>query len=156
VHVQGRGLVTQAHIGVVLDDEELNVVSNSSSRAEFSRVASPEAYNKSYGDVEGKFWRRPNPKTKIAPGTNSKGSLQGATPSAQKNIAQVAIKQTGTSLSKDISLSSGDGQVAYLPLPVDQGAQGATSASGPNSKSPVVFSAWDSMSIATANTYGLA
>ena len=52
--------------------------------------------------------------------------------------------------------SSGAGDISFLPLPLNQGAQVPTSASGPNSASPVSFSAWDSLSIATANTYGLA
>ena len=133
----------QAHIGVVLDDEGLNVVSNSSSRAEFSRVASPKKYNDAYGRP-GKFWRRPNP--------------QGASVSQAKNqktsIAQV-VKKTGTSLS-NISPPPGVGEVALLPLPLNQEAQVPTSSSDTGSQSQVAFSARDSNAPSTANTYGLA
>ena len=55
--------------------------------------------------------------------------------------------------------SSGAGDISFLPLPLNQGAQVPTSSSGPNSASPVSFSAHDPMSVATnaaASIYGIA
>ena len=77
-----------------------------------------------------------------APETPSSGSF-----------AQVA-KDTGISLSRDISPPPGVGEVALLPLSLNQEAQVPTSSSDTGSQSEVVFPAHDSMRVPTTITYG--
>ena len=158
-YVAGRGKVFQTHIGVVLDDEGHNVISNSSTDKALSWVASPKEYNDYYkrktGDGYSKFWRRPNPQ-QVRGNKKKLGALQGKD---QKNssfgsFAEVAIKQTGTSLSRDISLLPRDGEVALLPLSLNQEAQVPTSFSDTGSQPEVVFPAHDSMRVPTTITYG--
>ena len=100
---------------------------------------------------------------RLRPGGGGKAPQAEQSGSVASNPLQNALK-TGLSIAKKglsmiPGMPSGIGDISFLPLPSNRGGQVPTSSSGPNSASPVSFSAHDSMSVATnaaASIYGIA
>ena len=114
-------------------------------------------------------WTQINPKeirVNLAGGAaNSTEVSQGIPSPTPDNTTQKSSNplqgalQTGLSIAKKglsmiPGMPAGAGDISFLPLPLDQGAQGETSFASPNPTPQVAFSAHDPNAIFTANTYG--